>query len=158
MACTKENNFKSTMQRLFIIIFSCFPFLIHADGSTPLIERVEIKPLANIYGIHLIQYETTHRRNYIIDLKDSSMTYIGDGDVEFMPNGNIINRFKKSYFNNGGAFWSDLIRDPTGKVIKIIDRADANNCYEGEALNNFDVSITKIMHAQGKAKICVWEK
>ena len=146
------------MKLLSFIIFSCIPFLSFADGPRPLIERVEIKPLANIYGIHLIQHETTHRRNYIIDLNNASMTYIGDGDVEFMPDGNIINRFKKSYFNNGGAFWYDLIRDSTGSVIEILDRADANNCYEGEALNNFDHSIKKIMHTQGKEKLCVWEK
>lgn len=146
------------MKLTSFFILSCLSLLSYADGPRPLVERVEIKSLENIYGIHLIQYETTHRRNYIIDFDNASMTYIGDGDVEFTPNGNIINRFKKSYFTNGGAFWYDLIRNPTGNVIQILDREDANNCYKEKDLINFDISITKILKAQGKNELCVWEK
>jgi hypothetical protein len=129
-----------------------------ADGPRPLIDRIEIKPLESIYGIHLIQYETTHRRNFIIDLDDQSMIYVGDGDIEFEPNGNIINRWKKSYFNKGGAFWYDLMRDPKGNPIAVLDMPNATDCYEGDDLKKFHESITKLLSQQNKDKFCVWQK
>jgi len=129
-----------------------------ADGPRPLIQRLELRPLENIYGAHLIQYESTHRRNYILDLDNGSMSYIGDGDIEIKQDGTIINRFKKSYFNQGGAFWYDLKRDLKGIPIEVIDRNDATNCYEGEELEQFDDSIITLLEKQKKKTFCVWEK
>ena len=126
-----------------------------ADGPRPLIDRIEIKPLESIYGIHLIQHETTHKRNFIIGLDDQSMTYIGDGDIEFEPNGSIINRGAKSYFKTGGAFWYDLKRDSKGNPIAVIDAPNATNCY---GVKSFYEKISKLLAKQGKDKLCVWEK
>ena len=126
-----------------------------ADGPRPLIDRIEIKPLETIYGIHLIQHETTHKRNFIIALDDQSMTYIGDGDVEFESNGNIINRGAKSYFKTGGAFWYDLKRDSKGNPIAVLDVSNATNCY---GLESFFETIAKLLAQQGKDKLCVWVK
>ena len=126
-----------------------------ADGPRPLIDRIEIKPLETIYGIHLIQYETTHIRNFIIDLDNQSMTYVGDGGIDFEPNGNIINRGAKSYFKTGGAFWYDLKRDSKGKPIAVLDAPNATNCY---GVERFFETITKLLAQQGKDKLCVWVK
>jgi len=145
------------MIRFLLILL--IPLTSFADGPLPFFERLELKNIDGVddQKVQLILNETTHKRNYILDLDKVEIDYVGDGDIEF-SNGKIINRWKKAYFVGGGAFWYDVERDFKGKLLRVIDHSKANDCFNSDEFKVFHDELSKQLQLQGEDQFCVWQK
>ena len=99
--------------------------------------------------INLQNLMSTHKRNYIFNVKEKKINFLPNGDLQFKKD-HILVKSQKSYFNEGGAFWFDSKINYSGEIIELTN--DGNYC---EKKNSFNNNIQNAMDRQNLKKLCV---
>ena len=131
------------------------------------IETLKADPIGDSYSVSeihpeqviLVRQLNSHKRNYLINFDSMSLTYIGSGDVTPNNDGTFLVRWAKAYFNSGGAYWYDVVKDSSGESLSVIDHHAANYCIQNTEFNNMlSPSLLEKLKQQNATEFCVYIK
>lgn len=130
-------------------------------------EIAKADPIGNSYSVSelhpeqviLVRQLNTHKRNYIIDFDSMSLTYIGSGEVTPNEDGTLLVRWEKGYFNRGGAYWYDVVKDSNGNLLSVMDHHDANHCIPNSEFSILlSSALTENLNQINATNFCVYVK
>lgn len=105
--------------------------------------------LLNNEILHIQNYNSTHTRNYIFNIKDKKFTSLPNGELTFNKD-HILVTGQKSYFTEMGAFWFDNKINFNGEIIELI--SNGNTC---KSIESFNDSIKSALKNQNLNEFCV---
>lgn len=105
--------------------------------------------LLNKEILHIQNYNSTHTRNYIFNVKDKKFTSLPNGELTFNKD-HILVTGQKSYFTEMGAFWFDNKINFNGEIIELI--SNGNTCKPN---NSFNEKIKLAMEKMKLNEFCV---
>lgn len=105
--------------------------------------------LLNKEILHIQNYNSTHTRNYIFNIKDKKFTSLPNGELTFNKD-HILVTGQKSYFTEMGAFWFDNKINFDGEIIELI--SNGKTC---KSIESFNDSIKSALKKQNLKEFCV---
>ena len=105
--------------------------------------------LLNNEILHIQNYNSSHTRNYIFNIKDKKFTSLPNGELTFNKD-HILVTGQKSYFTEMGAFWFDNKINFNGEIIELI--SNGNTC---KSIESFNDSIKSALKNQNLNEFCV---